>query len=427
MIDVLIVTHIPFWRRSEGSEQRIFQLLVSLRDQGLHVAVQMVNEATPPRDLAERLNLEAVFASCDTAWSKRISRAPVATIASAINAIITTIQYAAYKLMKGHIQKIQKKRCSRAKPCGQWPLSHFYSLADACRFKSIVAHCQPRIILFQYIRTAYLRRFLPCGLPGRPALFLDTLDVIHQRENSFGSNGAVHFIHVTEKDELRIADAMDVVIGIQPSESEYFKAKLKRARVITAMHSHAIVRHDPPDAERNIVLFVGKNNPPNLKGLKEFIVRGWPLIHDQLEGNVELRCVGTIGEGLTTFPLPQGISLVGYADSLEDEYREATVVIAPLHFGGGLKIKVVEALCNGKALVTTPCGAQGLDDGRDIAFHVADDAAGMARQCLSLIGDPAQRRHIAGQALAYAEKHFSEAACYGELKAIIQQTLARRA
>ena len=53
---------------------------------------------------------------------------------------------------------------------------------------------------------------------------------------------------------------------------------------------------------------------------------------------------------------------LGHKENIEKEYAEATVVINPAWIGTGLKIKTVEALARGKALVTTPKGIEGLPD-----------------------------------------------------------------
>jgi glycosyltransferase involved in cell wall biosynthesis len=57
----------------------------------------------------------------------------------------------------------------------------------------------------------------------------------------------------------------------------------------------------------------------------------------------------------------ESIESVGFVRDLLPEYAKASVVIAPIEMGGGLKIKVVEALAAGKMLVTTEKGMEGID------------------------------------------------------------------
>ena len=49
-------------------------------------------------------------------------------------------------------------------------------------------------------------------------------------------------------------------------------------------------------------------------------------------------------------------------ENLDDLYAEAAVVISPLRAGSGLKIKLIEALSKGKAVVATTTTLQGVSD-----------------------------------------------------------------
>jgi glycosyltransferase involved in cell wall biosynthesis len=55
------------------------------------------------------------------------------------------------------------------------------------------------------------------------------------------------------------------------------------------------------------------------------------------------------------------IEVAGFVDDLKAEYQRAALVIAPIEFGGGVKIKVIEALATGKYLLTTEKGMEGID------------------------------------------------------------------
>ena len=52
---------------------------------------------------------------------------------------------------------------------------------------------------------------------------------------------------------------------------------------------------------------------------------------------------------------------MGFVDNLLDEYRKATVIIAPITMGGGIKIKVIEGLASGKFVVATSKAMEGID------------------------------------------------------------------
>jgi glycosyltransferase involved in cell wall biosynthesis len=77
-------------------------------------------------------------------------------------------------------------------------------------------------------------------------------------------------------------------------------------------------------------------------------------------------------------------------------------VVCPLRIGGGVKVKVLEALGFGKAIVSTSVGAQGLDLSNYRAVAVADDLADFAENVVRFLVH-SEERHIQEQeALAYA-------------------------
>jgi glycosyltransferase involved in cell wall biosynthesis len=81
----------------------------------------------------------------------------------------------------------------------------------------------------------------------------------------------------------------------------------------------------------------------------------------------------------------------------------AAVVALPLSTGGGIRIKTIEALCAGKAMVGTALAAEGLDlrDGQE--FVMADSDRGFADAISSLLTDPARRSTLEHNARAWGE------------------------
>ncbi len=93
----------------------------------------------------------------------------------------------------------------------------------------------------------------------------------------------------------------------------------------------------------------------------------------------------------------QRVTVTGYVPGVDGERRalaRATVIAVPLLSGGGTRLKVLNALAAGRAVVSTPLGAAGfaLDDGRDLLL--ASDAAAFARAIVGLLDDQALRHRL---------------------------------
>jgi polysaccharide biosynthesis protein PslH len=123
------------------------------------------------------------------------------------------------------------------------------------------------------------------------------------------------------------------------------------------------------------------------------------------------------------------VVVTGRVRSVERYLDRAAVVVAPLRVGGGIKVKVLEALHRGKALVSTSVGVQGLGEDVGRSVEVADDPARFADACSRLLLDAPARRSLERRALAFAGTlpTWDKAAaqllgCYRELA--LSQTLA---
>ncbi|HYF46981.1 MAG TPA: glycosyltransferase [Acidimicrobiales bacterium] len=118
-----------------------------------------------------------------------------------------------------------------------------------------------------------------------------------------------------------------------------------------------------------------------------------------------------------------GLEVTGRVPAVESYLDTAHVVTCPLRVGGGVKVKVLEALAHGKATVTTSVGAQGLARVRD-AFVVADDPHSFAAATACLLTEPAARRPLEAAARGAVEHlpTWDEAA--GELRAAYERVLA---
>jgi len=152
------------------------------------------------------------------------------------------------------------------------------------------------------------------------------------------------------------------------------------------------------------ILFVGNfAYEPNIDAALYFSNQIFPLVL-QAVPDAKFFIVGNE-------PPPQILSLgsnkqivvTGYVESVIPFYRMADVVVCPLRIGGGVKVKVLEALHAGKAIVSTPIGAQGLSSNTCQALAVASDVSHFAQSVVRLIQDPEERVKLERNAWIYAK------------------------
>lgn len=88
------------------------------------------------------------------------------------------------------------------------------------------------------------------------------------------------------------------------------------------------------------------------------------------------------------------IRVTGTVEDVRPFIARAAVYIVPLRVGGGTRIKILEALAMGKAVVSTSIGAEGLPVVNGKHILIADDPTEFAHQIRRLLDDAATRRRL---------------------------------
>lgn len=121
-----------------------------------------------------------------------------------------------------------------------------------------------------------------------------------------------------------------------------------------------------------------------------------------------------------------GLPLAPHVDDAAAFLAPRRAIIAPLLSGGGMRIKILEAMAMGKPVVATTLAAAGIDvrDGENILL--ADDADAFARAITALLRDASRARAIGEAARALVESRYASDALARDLAAFYEQ-LAQRA
>jgi sugar transferase (PEP-CTERM/EpsH1 system associated) len=101
-----------------------------------------------------------------------------------------------------------------------------------------------------------------------------------------------------------------------------------------------------------------------------------------------------------------GVQITGAVPDVRPFIADAAVYVVPLRMGSGTRLKVLEAMAMGKAIVSTARGVEGiaLEPERDAL--IADDPDAFARAVIALLRDPARRRALGASARVRAEADY---------------------
>ena len=118
-----------------------------------------------------------------------------------------------------------------------------------------------------------------------------------------------------------------------------------------------------------------------------------------------------------------GVTPVGFAPDLRDEYQRCAFTIVPVQRGGGTKIKAVECFTFGRTCVVTPHSHRGLEDvlkHRQSLWRGNTDEE-FAEGCIYLLTHPQERDAWAENGRRLVVENFN----FDRFQASVDQTLAK--
>ena len=245
-------------------------------------------------------------------------------------------------------------------------------------------------------------------------------DLFSARTSQFQQTGDCDSVTpLTVAEEMALLAQADAVIAIQAEEAELIRPLLPAQQVLTVPMACTPEAAPAPGAGLD-VLFVGSGTAPNVVGMRWFIEQVWPAVLLEVP-QAALVVVGGISHAVDR--RTPGIRVLGQVPSLATVYRQASVVISPLLAGSGLKIKLVEALSHGKAVVATPATLQGFGHNAGAVVMTAETPAAFAAGVVTFLRDPALRAARGQAGIELATRLFSPATCHTPLIEFLQRAL----
>jgi polysaccharide biosynthesis protein PslH len=183
---------------------------------------------------------------------------------------------------------------------------------------------------------------------------------------------------------------------------------------------------DPRGASPPEILFVGGfGHLPNVDAAVGLSTRVFPGIRRQFPEAI-LNLVGDKPPPSIRRLAGEGVIVTGRVDDVAPYLDRAAVVVAPLRLGGGTRVKVLEALGSGKAVVATRLAAEGIDaiDGEHLIL--ADSDQELAEATNRLLADPDARGTLGRNARKWALTALDWEATIDAYDALYAGVVARR-
>ncbi|MCC6370752.1 MAG: glycosyltransferase family 4 protein [Bacteroidia bacterium] len=144
---------------------------------------------------------------------------------------------------------------------------------------------------------------------------------------------------------------------------------------------------------------------PNQEAVTWFLENCWDKVHEAIP---EARfIVAGRGMPLEFFHITKpNVLIIENVENGKLFYRQHQLMIVPLWSGSGLRIKIIEGMAYGKAIVSTSIGAEGINYTHGKNICIADNATDFTKAVIELLSDNLKREEISKNAAEFSSQEF---------------------
>ncbi len=269
---------------------------------------------------------------------------------------------------------------------GNYDFDEWYQDDISLHVNKIIDLFHIDIIWMNYVWQSKLFELVPQNI----LKVIDTHDKFTDRYKVLGDNGnkGYSWFSCSKEDEGKYFDRANVVVSIQKEEESYFK-EITNSKVYTIGHIEKKNFLNKKYVKLQKIGFLGAHNYINEKAINGFldIFYSSSKYHDK----IEIIIAGSICN-IISHKHPN-IKLMGIVENLDDFYKDLDLIINPLQFGTGLKIKTAEALSYGLPIVSSTIGFEGIES--DSIYHQSTNLQQMVASVDAIYENPQELENLA--------------------------------
>jgi glycosyltransferase involved in cell wall biosynthesis len=211
--------------------------------------------------------------------------------------------------------------------------------------------------------------------------------------------------------ERRVLARHPNLITVSSSDEAYLRQNFPNARVVfssNGVDTESFSRNGHKDDGQTLLFVGGFEYEPNVDAFFYFCRQILPLVRAQ-RPDVKFSAVGRnpTTEMCVYAAANEHVTLTGAVKDVRPYYGRASVVVLPLRFGSGMKLKTLEAFAMGVPVVSTPVGVEGIDAVDGVHCAVAGTPEKFAEQILQFLSDRETAKGKARRARELVDRKYS--------------------
>lgn len=210
------------------------------------------------------------------------------------------------------------------------------------------------------------------------------------------------------KYESKICEIFDRCFMITKNDEDIIKkmnSKIKTSIIPAGVDTSYFYPIEIKEEEYSLVSVASMNWLPNIEGIHWFCKEILPLVIRKIP-KVKLYVVGKDPPNSIRYLSNQHITITGFAEDVREYIAKGQIFIVPLKTGSGMRIKILNSLAMGKAIVSTSIGCEGIEvtDGENI--FIADSKEEFAEKILYLLNNKSERKRLGKHGLKLIKEKY---------------------
>ncbi len=228
---------------------------------------------------------------------------------------------------------------------------------------------------------------------------------------NFFSPKAIYFFHLyksLKKYELKVLEEVDALLPITDKDAAFFRGHTQ-TKIRTISYGVSLPDIPEKDASENALFYIGAMNwIPNQEGIRWFLKEVWPTLHRKFP-DMKFYLAGRKMPSWLRKLKSANVVVLGEVEDAEAFVRSKKIAVVPLFSGSGIRIKIIESMSLGKAIISTQLGAEGIDYENAKNIFIADTQEAFIQQVSILYTQPELAEKMGREARKLiAERHQSK-------------------
>lgn len=225
--------------------------------------------------------------------------------------------------------------------------------------------------------------------------------------------------------EYQLVGQADAIVAISPQDKEWLTNQFPHIPIANIPFALDLPTNEKQAPLNDEVFHLGAMDwMPNQEAIKWFLEAVWPGVY-ATEPTAKLFLAGRDMPSTLFATQQQGVVVSGMVDDAQRFQMEHGIMVVPLQAGSGLRVKIIEGMALGRAIVTTSRGIAGIPATHGEQVWIADSATEMQEALITLIRD-SQRRQALGQAgQAFCANHYSLDAVGQQIDTFYRKVMAK--